>query len=255
VLKRERERGVLCPETGTDGRVSKEAVTVATTPHKDAGAGVPDGGRDRGSRREPPLEAAAPAEDPGRVLERAGHIRYSGQPAEVMADVTDFMSADAQVMAVTEGAGPDNRVQETGEAQAGVSLTTRPARTAAPKRQALRDQEGRLLGKGSHAVDWVQATAPGTFWSRLNAIDFMNSSLQFAALAVLCLFPFLIIFSAENGGDARHALIARLGLDQKAAQDVDQLMSSGTHAVTTLSVIGVAVVLLGALGIASTLQA
>ena len=119
----------------------------------------------------------------------------------------------------------------------------------------LLDEERRLLDRGSHAVDWVRATAAGIFWSRLNTVDFMNSSLQFAALAVLCLFPFLIIFSAKSGGDARHALIARLGLDQQAARDVDQLMSSGRPAVTTLSIIGAAVVLLGAIGIASTLQA
>jgi membrane protein len=100
----------------------------------------------------------------------------------------------------------------------------------------------------------MRTTTAGTFWSRLNAADFMNSSLQFAALAVVCLFPFLIIVSAESGGDARHALIARLGLDQKAAQDVNELMSSGRHAVTTLSIVGAAIVLLGALGIASTLQ-
>ena len=106
----------------------------------------------------------------------------------------------------------------------------------------------------THAVDWVKATTAGTYWSRLNAVDFMNSSMQFAVLAVLCLFPFVFFVSAESGGDARHALIARLGLDQKAAQDVNQLMSSGTHAVTDLSIIGVAMVLLGAFGIASTLQ-
>jgi len=100
----------------------------------------------------------------------------------------------------------------------------------------------------------VKATTAGTFWFRLNAVDFMNSSLQFAALAVLVLFPFLITVSAESGGDARHALVARPGLDQQAAQDVDQLMSSGRDAVTTLSIVGAAVVLLGALGIASTLQ-
>jgi membrane protein len=45
----------------------------------------------------------------------------------------------------------------------------------------------------------VRATAAATFWSRLNAVDFMNSSLQFAALAVLCLFPFLVVFSAAGG--------------------------------------------------------
>jgi membrane protein len=129
------------------------------------------------------------------------------------------------------------------------------------KRQALRDrerrlldQERRLVDQGSHAFDWMRTTTAGTFWSRLNAADFMNSSLQFAALAVVCLFPFLIIVSAESGGDARHALIARLGLDQKAAEDVNELMSSGRHAMTTLSIVGAAVVFLGALGMASTLQ-
>jgi membrane protein len=60
--------------------------------------------------------------------------------------------------------------------------------------------------------------------------------------------------SAESGGDARHALVARLGLDQNAAQDVNELMSSGRHAVTTLSIVGAAVVFVGAMGMASTLQ-
>jgi membrane protein len=118
----------------------------------------------------------------------------------------------------------------------------------------LLDQERRLLDKGSHGVDWVRATTAGIFWTKLNAVDFMNSSLQFAALAVLCLFPFLIIFSAGGGGDARHALVARLGLDNKAAQDVDQMMSSGRPAVTTLSIVGAAIVVVGAIGVASTLQ-
>jgi membrane protein len=94
----------------------------------------------------------------------------------------------------------------------------------------------------------MRDSTAGTFWSRLNGVDFMNSSLQFAALTVLCLFPFLIIVSAESGGDARHALVARLGLDQRAAQDVNELMSSGRHAVTTLSIVGAAVVFFGAMG-------
>jgi hypothetical protein len=111
-----------------------------------------------------------------------------------------------------------------------------------------------VSGGGSHAFDWVRTTKAGTFWSKLNAVDFMNSSLQFAALAVVCLFPFLITVSAESGGDARHALIARLGLDERAARDVDALMSSGSHTVTTLSIVGAVFVLLGAMGIASTLQ-
>jgi membrane protein len=157
-------------------------------------------------------------------------------------------------MAVSEDEEPDDQAQERIHDQAGVSLAPSPTRTGAPRLQALHDQERRLADQGSHAVDWVKATTAGTFWARLNAVDFMNSSLQFAALAVLCLFPFLITVSAESGGDARHALAARLGLDQKATQAVDELMSSGSHAVTTLSIVGGAIVLLGALGIASTLQ-
>ena len=164
-------------------------------------------------------------------------------------------------MAGSQDGQPDHQLQELIGDQADVPAARNPAPTGVTRRQMLHDQERRLLDqerrlvdKGSHAVERMQATAAGTFWSRLNAIDFMNSSMQFAALAVLVLFPFLVVVSAESGGDARNGLILRLGLDQKAAQDVDQLMSSGRHAVTTLGIVGAAVVLLGALGIASTLQ-
>jgi hypothetical protein len=177
-------------------------------------------------------------------------------------------NATEQIMAGSEEGEPDVQEQEMLDGQAAVSLTPNPARTGATRRQMLRDQERRLLDQerrlleqerrlaeqGSHAVDWMRTTAAGTYWSRLNAVDFMNSSLQFAALAVVCLFPFLIIFSAKSGGDARHALIVRLGLDQRAAQDVNQMMSSGRHAVTTLNIVGAAIVVVGAVGVASTLQ-
>ena len=164
-------------------------------------------------------------------------------------------------MAVSEDGSPDSQVPEMTDGPAGTPHAGNPARASAAKRHALRDherwlldEERRLLEMESHAVEWARATAAGTFWSRLNAVDFMNSSLQFAVLAVLCLFPFVFFVSAESGGDARHALIARLGLDQKAAQDVNRLMSSGSHAVTDLSIVGLALILLGAIGIASTLQ-
>jgi hypothetical protein len=87
-------------------------------------------------------------------------------------------------MAVSEDEGPHSQAQEKIHEQAGVSLTPSPTRIRATKRQALHDQERRLLGQGSRAVDRARATTAGTFWSRLNAVAFMNSSLQFAALAV-----------------------------------------------------------------------
>jgi membrane protein len=149
--------------------------------------------------------------------------------------------------------------------------------TGATKRRGLLDQEHRLVEQGRELLDEgrellheeerklldeehrlsgrVKTSAPGILWSRLNAIDFMTSSMQFAALAVLCLFPFLIVVAAETGSDVRPDLIRRLGLDRNAAKAVDTLMSPGTHAVAGLGVLGVAFVLLGAIGVASTLQA
>ena len=78
-------------------------------------------------------------------------------------------------MAVS-GGEPDGQGQERSDGQAEVSLTQNPARAGARRRQALRDRERRLLEQGSHAFDWVRATTAGTFWSKLNAVDFMNSS-------------------------------------------------------------------------------
>jgi membrane protein len=117
------------------------------------------------------------------------------------------------------------------------------------------DAELRDLVEVEHRVaERVKASTPGNVWSRLNAIDFMNSSMVFSALAVLCLFPFLFIVAAKIGGDARPALIRRMGLDHNAAKAIDSLMSPGTHAATTLDLVGAVWILLGAIGIASTLQ-
>jgi membrane protein len=112
----------------------------------------------------------------------------------------------------------------------------------------LHQLEQRVAGR-------VSGSTPAKVWSRLNAVDFMDSSIQFAALALLCLFPFLIIVAAEWGGDLRPALIRRLGLNHEAADDVYGLMAPGKHVVATLDVLGLALVVLGAFGIASTLQA
>jgi membrane protein len=163
-------------------------------------------------------------------------------------------------MAVSEHEDAVSPVHEEGD-HARDSVSPDPRPTRATRRDALLEQERRVLGeerrlrdKGAQAVDRMRGSTAGSVWTRLNAVDFMNSSLQFAALAVLCLFPFLIIVSAESGGDARHELVARLGLDQQATRDLNQLMSSGRHAVTTLSTVDAVFIVLGAIGIASTLQ-
>jgi len=116
------------------------------------------------------------------------------------------------------------------------------------------DQAKGLRGKTSHVVQRVQSGTAAKLYGRLNAADFMNSAFQFAALALLCLFPFIIIVTAALGGDGRRVIISRLGLSPQAAHDVDGLMSSGNQALASLNVTGILFLLLSGIAIATTLQ-
>ena len=107
-----------------------------------------------------------------------------------------------------------------------------------------------LHGVGERIAGRIRRTAAAKIWTRLNAVDFLTSSTQFAALALLCLFPFLVVFGAATGVDVRPGLIRRLGLDAQAAHDVDVLMSQGSHAVSSLNLFGGVIIALGAMGIA-----
>jgi hypothetical protein len=173
----------------------------------------------------------------------------------------------ARDVSVDEGTGSPLRssTEDTGSSPSGTAKGP-----GARRLRKLLEKEHRLVDEGRELVhaevrelreverrvaDRIQISSTARIWSRLTAVDFMNSSMQFAALALLCLFPFLIIVAAATGGDARPPLIRRLGLDRHAAQDVNALMSQGTHAVASLNVWGGALVVLGAIGVASTLQA
>lgn len=117
-----------------------------------------------------------------------------------------------------------------------------------------RQSSVRLHHKATATAARVKASAAGTFWTRLSAVDFINSSLMLAALALMCFLPFLIVLSAVAGRDVRRSIIVRMGLNHQAAAAVDELISSGQTAVTTLSVFGLAWLVFGAFGISATLQ-
>ena len=123
-------------------------------------------------------------------------------------------------------------------------------RSGAPVRERARA----LLGKGNAAIVWAKATPAGILWTRLNAADFINSAFQFATYALLCIFPFMIVVTAAAGGSFRKVLIARLGLNPQAATDVDRLIASGSQALASLTVLGIAFLTLFAIGIATNLQ-
>jgi membrane protein len=99
-----------------------------------------------------------------------------------------------------------------------------------------------------------EKSAAGRYWAHLSTADFMNSSFAFAALAVLSAFPFLAVSSSVLGGDIRKAIVARMGLNVEATRDVNALISTGNQAVATLTWVSAVVLVLGGIGMASTLS-
>lgn len=97
-------------------------------------------------------------------------------------------------------------------------------------------------------------SAPGRFWGRLSTVDFLNSSLAFAALAVISVFPLFAVGSTVLGGDIRRAIVERMGLNAEATRDVEALIASGDQAVAALTWVSAVVLVLGGIGMASTLS-
>jgi uncharacterized BrkB/YihY/UPF0761 family membrane protein len=110
---------------------------------------------------------------------------------------------------------------------------------------------GGLRGRVAH----FEESAAGRYWAHLSTADFMNSSFAFAALAVLSAFPFLAVTSSVIGGDIREAIVHRMGLSGEAARDIDGLIATGNQAVATLTWFSAIVLVLGGIGMASTLTA
>src|SRR5215813_6709610 len=100
-----------------------------------------------------------------------------------------------------------------------------------------------------------EESAAGRFWKHLSTADFMNSSFAFAALAVLSAFPLLAVSSSALGGDIRSAIVARMGLNAQATHDIDGLIATGNHAIATLTWFSAIILVLGGIGMASTLSA
>jgi membrane protein len=99
-----------------------------------------------------------------------------------------------------------------------------------------------------------EQSAAGRYWSHLSTADFMNSSFAFAALAVLSAFPFLAVTSSVVGGDIREAIVARMGLNAQATNDVNNLIATGNQAVDALTWVSGIVLVLGGIGMAATLS-
>ena len=102
--------------------------------------------------------------------------------------------------------------------------------------------------------DTYTGSSAERLWSRLNDLDFINKGMLFAAVLLLCFFPFIIVGNALAGQSAVTGLVRHLGLNQQAAKDVSDLFASSST--TSNAVTGTAYVffILGGIAAASAVQ-
>ena len=96
-----------------------------------------------------------------------------------------------------------------------------------------RVRRGIQAGKGKYS-----GSSAEYLWNRLNALDFMNRAMLFAATLLLLAFPFILVAAALSGRSVVGPMARRLGLNHQAAADVGHLFTSSSatsHAVTGLA--------------------
>src|SRR5208282_5310205 len=82
-----------------------------------------------------------------------------------------------------------------------------PPDTSAPGTGASNPAKARTWrDKSAAAAARVKTGSVGAFWSRLTAIEFMNSALMFAGLFLVCFFPFLAVVDAAAGRNTQRTI-------------------------------------------------
>lgn len=91
-------------------------------------------------------------------------------------------------------------------------------------------------------------------WQRLDAMDFINRGMLFAAILLLCFFPFVIVVNALAGRSTVTELSRRLGLNHQAAGILSKLFTSSASTSRSLSGAGYILFILGGIAAASAIQ-
>jgi len=109
------------------------------------------------------------------------------------------------------------------------------------------------------AAEWGKQKYAGSLaedvWRRLDAMDFINRGMQFAATLLLCFFPFLIVVSALADRSVVKTLARHTGLNSQASAELGHLFSSSEA--TASSVVGTTSMVffvLGGIAAAAALQ-
>jgi membrane protein len=134
------------------------------------------------------------------------------------------------------------------------SGATRPGRTE--DWRALRRVPGaREVRRGTDAVKKHYADSSAEHvWTRLNAMDFINKGMLFAAVLLLCFFPFLIVANALVGRSAVTGMVRRFGLDHQAASDVSRVFASSHATSNAITGVGYVMFIFGGIAAATAVQ-
>jgi membrane protein len=115
-----------------------------------------------------------------------------------------------------------------------------PESQGSPPNQAGQGRRAadRVRQRGEAVKQRYAGSSAENLRDRLNSMDFINRGMLFAAILLLCFFPFIIVVNAFAGRTAVDGLARRLGLNREAAALVGRLFASSSatsHAVTGLS--------------------
>jgi membrane protein len=130
-----------------------------------------------------------------------------------------------------------------------------------PGKQAPPQEVNQAAGVGHRirrtteaAKDKYTGSSAEHLWRRLDAMDFINRGMLFAATLLLCFFPFIIVANALAGRSAVDGLARHLGLNKEAAADVGQLFTSTTATSNAITGTAWAFFILGGVAAATAIQ-
>jgi membrane protein len=115
------------------------------------------------------------------------------------------------------------------------------------------------VGPVRQAAEWGKKKYAGSFaedlWHRLDAMDFINRGVMFAATLLLSLFPFLIVVSALAGSSVVSTLARSTGLNGQATADLGRLFASSEATVSAMvGTASMVFLVLGGIAAATALQ-
>lgn len=142
--------------------------------------------------------------------------------------------------------GPDRPAGKTG----------RPSRSG---RAGIRAGNVPGAQRVQRATEWGKQKYSGSsaeyLYGRLNALDFINQGMLFAATLLLCFLPFLIVVTALAGRSASTGIGQRLGLNKQAAAHFSHLFASpGATQAAVVGTTSMVFFVVGGIAVASTLQ-